>query len=64
MQPAGGNFILTCKPSWHRTIAGFPHGATLQQHRQTFRQRGKRTSTLCRWLSGVPPRATRACPRA
>jgi hypothetical protein len=55
---AGGNFILTCKPSSHRTIAEYLHGAELQEHRQAVCKRGKRTTTLYRWLSGVPLRAT------
>jgi hypothetical protein len=55
---AGGNFILTCKPSSHQTITEYLHGATLQEHRQTVCKRGKRTNAIYRWLSGVPLRAT------
>ena len=55
---AGGNFILTCKPSSHQTITEYLHGATLEEHRQTVCKRGKRTTTIYRWLSGVPLRAT------
>jgi hypothetical protein len=55
---AGGNFILTCKPSSHQTITEYLQGATLEQHRQTVCQRGKRTTIIYRWLSGVPLRAT------
>jgi hypothetical protein len=55
---AGGNFILTCKPSSHKTIAEYLHGAELQEHRQTVCKRGKRTTTVYRWLSAVPLRAT------
>ena len=58
IQQAGGSFILTCKPSSHRTIAEYLHGADLQEHRQTICKRGKRTTTLYRWLSAVPLRAT------
>jgi hypothetical protein len=58
IQQAGGNFILTCKPSSHRTIAEYLQGATLQEHRQTVCHRGKRTTTIYRWLCGVPLRAT------
>ena len=58
IQQAGGNFILTGKPSSHRTIAEYLDGATLEEHRQTVCQRGKRTTTIYRWLSGVPLRAT------
>jgi hypothetical protein len=55
---AGGSFILTCKPSSHQTIAEYLHGAELQEHRQTVCKRGKRTTTLYRWLEAVPLRAT------
>ena len=58
IQQSGGNFILTCKPSSHQTITEYLHGATLQEHRQTVCKRGKRTTTIYRWLSGVPLRAT------
>lgn len=55
---AGGNFILTCKPSSHKTIAEYLHGARLQEHRETVCKRGKRTTTIYRWLDAVPLRAT------
>jgi len=55
---AGGNFILTCKPSSHKTIEEYLHGAELQEHRQTVCKRGKRTTAVYRWLSGVPLRAS------
>jgi hypothetical protein len=55
---AGGNFILTCKPSSHQTIAEYLRGATLEEHRQTICMRGKRTTTIYRWLNALPLRAT------
>jgi hypothetical protein len=55
---AGGNFILTCKPSSHQTITEYLQGAELQEHRQTVCKRGKRTTTVYRWLSALPLRAT------
>jgi len=55
---AGGHFILTCKPSSHKTIAEYLHGAELQEHRQTVCKRGKRTTTVYRWLDAVPLRAS------
>ena len=55
---AGGNFILTCKPASHKTIAEYLQGAELQEHRQTICKRGKRTTTTYRWLNAVPLRAT------
>src|SRR5262249_49526203 len=38
----GGNFILTCKPSSHQTIAESLEGADLSEHRETVSKRGKR----------------------
>ena len=58
IQQAGGNFILTCKPASHQTIAEYLHGAELEEHRQTVCKRGKRTTTIYRWLAAVPLRAT------
>ena len=58
IQDAGGNFILTCKPASHQTITEYLHGATLEEHRQTTCKRGKRTTTVYRWLTAVPLRAT------
>jgi Transposase DDE domain len=58
IQQAGGNFILTCKPSSHRTIAEYLCGAELEELRQSAVTRGKRTTTIYRWLCGVPLRAT------
>jgi Transposase DDE domain len=54
----GGNFILTCKPSSHKTVAEYLQGAERQEHRQTVGKRGKRTTTVDRWLNAVPLRAT------
>jgi hypothetical protein len=58
IQDAGGNFILTCKPASHQTITEYLRGATLEEHRQTTCKRGKRTTTVYRWLTAVPLRAT------
>lgn len=56
---AGGDFILTCKPSSHRTISEYLYGAKLEEHRTTTVKPGKgRFTTIYRWLSGVPLRAT------
>jgi hypothetical protein len=57
-QQAGGNFIFTCKPSSHPTITEYLNGAELEEHRHTVVTRGKRTTTIYRWLSAVPIRAT------
>jgi len=58
IRDAASNFIFTCKPTSHQTIAEYLHGAELQEHRQTTCKRGKRTTTVYRWLSAVPLRAT------
>src|SRR3954453_12121022 len=59
IQDAGGNFILTCKPSSHQTITEYLYGSSLEEHRATAVTPGKgRSTTIYRWLSGVPLRAT------
>jgi hypothetical protein len=58
VQQAGGNFIFTCKPASHQTITEYLTGADLEEHRQSVVTRGKRTTTVWRWLSAVPMRAT------
>ena len=58
IQDAGGNFILTCKPASHQTITEYLHGATLEEHRENICKRGKRTTTVYRWLNAIPMRAT------
>jgi hypothetical protein len=56
MQAAGGSFILTCKPASHRTISEYLYGARLAEHREMVCKRGKRTTTVYRWLADVPLR--------
>ena len=56
MPAAGGHFILTCKPSSHRTINEYLYGARLAEQRETVLKRGKRTTTVYRWLADVPLR--------
>jgi hypothetical protein len=58
VQQAGGNFIFTCKPASHQTITEYLTGAELEEHRQAVVARGRRTTTIWRWLSAVPMRAT------
>ena len=58
IQQARGHFIFTCKPSSHQTIAEYLHGAELEEHRVSTVTRGKRTTTIYRWLSAVPIRAS------
>ena len=59
VQQTGGNFIFTCKPASHPTIAEYLNGAELEEYRQTTVTRGKRTTTIHRWLSAVPMRDTK-----
>jgi hypothetical protein len=58
IQACGGNFILTCKPSSHQTIAEYLAGAEFHEHRQTVSQPGKRATHIYRWLAAVPLRAS------
>lgn len=58
MQAQGGNFILTCKPASHKTVSEYLYGATLEEHRVSKVERGKRTTTVYRWLVDVPLRDT------
>mgnify|MGYP002636165549 CR=1 FL=1 len=59
IQSAGGNFILTCKPRSHQTIAEYLHGADLHEHRITARPPAKRLTYHYRWLADVPLRASK-----
>jgi hypothetical protein len=56
IQAAGGSFIVTCKLTSHRTISEYLYGAKLAEHRETVLKRGKRTTTVYRWLADVPLR--------
>jgi len=49
---------LTCKPASHQTITEYLDGAEVSEHRQIVSKRGKRTTTIYRWLSAIPLRAT------
>jgi len=64
IRDAGGNFILTCKPTSHQTIAEYLAGVDLEEHRQSVVRRGQRTTSVYRWLSAVPLRAGESLPRA
>lgn len=54
---SGGNFILTCKPSSHQTIAEYLAGVDLEEHRRIVQRPGQRSTHIYRWLSAVPLRA-------
>ena len=51
-----GSFILTCKPSSHKTISEYLDGAELASHCEVVRQPGKKSSFTYRWLTNVPMR--------
>ncbi len=55
---AGGSFILTCKPSSHQTISEYLHGGEPEEHREIVVQHGTRVTTLYRWMTAVPLRAS------
>ncbi len=56
---SGGNFILTCKPSSHKTVTEYLEGAELASHCAVVRQSGKKSTFIYRWLNGVPLRDTK-----
>ena len=56
IQATGGNFILTCKASSHKTVSEYLYGAKLAEHRETTLKRGKRATAVYRWLADVPLR--------
>lgn len=56
IRDAGGTFILTCKPSSHRTIAEYLADVDLEEHRQILHRRGRRSTHIYRWLNQVPLR--------
>jgi hypothetical protein len=58
IRDTGGNFILTCKPSSHQTLAEYLTGVDLTEHRRIVRHRGKSTTYVYRWLTEVPLRAS------
>lgn len=59
IQAGGGAFILTCKPSSHKTITEYLDGAELKEHREIVRQPGKKNTVIYRWLNQVPLRDTK-----
>jgi len=56
IRASGGNFILTCKPSSHKTVMEYLDGAELATHCEIIRQPGKKSTFIYRWLSDVPLR--------
>lgn len=56
IRAGGGSFILTCKPSSHKTITEYLEGADLESHCDVVRQPGKKSTFTYRWLTDVPLR--------
>jgi hypothetical protein len=56
IRSSGGNFILTCKPSSHKTVTEYLDCAELETHCETVRQPGKKSTFIYRWLNDVPLR--------
>ncbi len=53
---AGGDFLLTAKPSSHKTVYDFMHGAILQEATHTQKLAGKRLTYRYRWFEQAPLR--------
>jgi hypothetical protein len=53
---AGGDFLLTAKPSSHKTLYDFMHGAILQEVTHTQKLAGKRLTYRYRWFEQAPLR--------
>jgi len=53
---AGGDFLLTAKPSSHKTLYDFMQGAQLDEHTVTQKTNGKRLTYRFRWFEGAPLR--------
>ena len=59
IQASGGAFILTCKPSSHKTVTEYLEGAELTEHRQVVHRSGKKSTFIYRRLTQVPLRDTK-----
>jgi hypothetical protein len=53
---AGGDFLLTAKPTSHKALYDFMQGATLEAHTLTQKTSGKRLTYRFRWFEGAPLR--------
>jgi hypothetical protein len=63
-RPSKRPAAASSSPASHLRLAEYVHGADPQEHRQTVCKRGKRTTTIYRWLDAVPLRATEDASRA
>lgn len=53
---AGGDFLLTAKPSSHKALYDFMQGAILDEHTVTQKLAAKRLTYRYRWFTGAPLR--------
>ena len=56
IQGAGGDFLLTAKPSSHKALYDFMQGATLEEHTVKQKLGGKRLTYCYRWFEQAPLR--------
>ena len=56
IQGAGGDFLLTAKPSSHKTLYDFMQGATIEEHTVKPKLGGKRLAYRYRWFEQAPLR--------
>jgi len=56
IRAAGGNFLLTAKPSSHKALYDFMQGASLDEQTVTQKAAGKRLTCRYRWFQDAPLR--------
>jgi len=56
IRAAGGDFLLTAKPSSHKALYDFMQGATLDERTITQKTAGKRLTCRYRWFQDAPLR--------
>ncbi|MDO9714324.1 hypothetical protein [Paracraurococcus lichenis] len=56
IRAAGGDFLLTAKPTSHKALYDFMQGATLDEYTLTQKAKGKRLTYRFRWFEGAPLR--------
>ncbi len=56
IRAAGGDFLLTAKPSSHKALYDFMQGATLDERTVTQKAAGKRLTCRYRWFQDAPLR--------
>jgi len=56
IRAAGGDVLLTAKPSAHKALYDFMHGATLNEQTITQKAPGKRLTHRYRWFTDAPLR--------